>query len=230
MGVRIREMRLDAQGIDEASEQVANVIDDAGFDRRTVLSARLTFENALMSLQGHFGEDVPTELVVGRYLGQPVLQVRVKGERYDPREDSTASDWERSLMEASGMRPLYVYRGGRNIVGFMCPLRVSSMGISAIAVALGVLLGFAGRLIPDDVRAAALDGLITPLFDTFIGMLAGIAAPLMFLSVAGGICGIGDMVALGRNGKVVVGRFLRDNALAVLRAFAIGLPLFHRTG
>ncbi|MBR3235475.1 MAG: dicarboxylate/amino acid:cation symporter [Atopobiaceae bacterium] len=230
MGVRTRKMLLDARGIDDASEQVAAVMADAGFDRYTILSARLTFENALMSLGEHFGSNYPAELVVGERLGQPVLQVRVKGERYDPREASVASDWERSLMEYSGMRPTYAYRGGCNIVGFVCPLRVTSMLQSAIAIVLGVLLGVAGRFIPVEVRTMMLDSLITPLFDTFIGMLSGIAAPLMFLSIAGGICGIGDMGELGRSGKVVVGRYLRADVLAVLVAFAVGMPLFHPTG
>lgn len=50
--------------------------------------------------------------------------------------------------------------------------------------------------------------MITPVFDTFMGLLSAVAGPLIFLSVAGGIYNIGDIATLGKVGKRMIGRFL----------------------
>ena len=230
MGMQTSNILLDAQGIDESSEALWDFLVGAELDRRSALSARLTFESALLRLRERFGDGTPAELVMGSRFGRPVVMARVKGERFDPREVGDETPWERSLMEASGMRPVYAYRGGINIVSISGPLRISSMAQSAAAITLGVVLGFSGRFMPDDLRLYILDGLVSPLFDTYIGMLSGIAGPMVFLSVAWGICGIGDMVALGRSGKALIGRFLRADVLAVLFAMGVCLPIFRLQG
>lgn len=145
MGMQTSNILLDAQGIDESSEALWDFLVGAELDRRSALSARLTFESALLRLRERFGDGTPAELVMGSRFGRPVVMARVKGERFDPREVGDETPWERSLMEASGMRPVYAYRGGINIVSISGPLRISSMAQSAAAITLGVVLGFSGR-------------------------------------------------------------------------------------
>ena len=42
--------------------------------------------------------------------------------------------------------------------------------------------------------------MITPVFDTFMGLLSAVSGPLIFLSVAGGIYNIGDIIDGGYTG------------------------------
>ncbi len=50
--------------------------------------------------------------------------------------------------------------------------------------------------------------MITPVFDTFMGLLSAVAGPLIFLSVAGGIYNIGDIATLGKVGKRIISRLV----------------------
>lgn len=228
MATQTNKIVLDLEGIDSASEAVEAFLAKSKLDRRSQLSARLTFENALLNLRDTFGDGYPAELAVGNRLGKPRLVVKVRGRRFDPRILGDENDWAHSLMEAAGLRPSYAYNGGFNIISISCPRPPMGSTLKAtIAIALGLLLSRAGFLLPDATRESILTGLIQPLFDTYVKMLAGVAGPMVFLSVACGITGIGDMVALGRSGKTIMGRHLAINLVAVLVAFAVGIPVFH---
>lgn len=218
---------LDLEGIDCASEAVGEFLADSKLDRRSQLSARLTFESSLLRLREAFGDGYPAQLSVNNRLGKPRLTVKVRGRRFDPRELGEETSWELSLMEAAGLSPSYAYHGGHNIIAISCPRPPMGSTLKAfVAIALGLLLSQIGLRLPDGVRDYILTGLIDPLFDIYVKMLAGVAGPMVFLSVACGITGIGDMVALGRSGKAIMGRLLVANLMAVLLALAVGIPVF----
>ena len=72
--------------------------------------------------------------------------------------------------------------------------------------------------------------MITPVFDTFMGLLSAFASPLIFLSVAGSIYNIGDIATLGKVGKRMISRFLWMT-LIFTTVFGIAiLPLFPLAG
>ncbi len=227
--LQTKEIVLDSEGIDSASEAVATFLEnDTKLDRRSVLSARLTFENALIRMQEHFGDDTPVTLSAGNLLGKPILMVRMRGERFDPRDEVGQTEWERSLMEAAGLRPTYAYLGGYNVISISCPRApMGSTAHAAIAIVLGVIISRVGMYFPESTREMLLEGLVTPLFDTFTGMLSGIVGPMVFFSVAWGICGMGDMAALGRSGKVLIKRFLLADVAGAVVAMLVGIPVFH---
>ena len=221
MGVQTSETTLDSMAIDELSEQLAEFLTEAELDRRSALSCRLAFESCLIKLHEHLGE-AATTVVVGKRLGRPRFEVRVRGEKLDPREASGMTDWERSLLETSGLQPAYAYRGGYNIVAISLPFpELGSTFISFLALVLGFVLSFAGRYLPDPVREMLLAELIDPLVDVFVAILAGIAGPLVFFSVAWGICGIGDMASLSRSGRSYIARFMGANAVSMLLALSL---------
>lgn len=227
MAIRTEDIRLDATGIDAASELAEAFLVEAKLDRRSVLSARLSFESCLLNLRAHFGDGAEATLVTGRVLGRPRLSVGVPGERYDPRDKGEFSDWEHSLMETAGISPAYAYRGKTNYVSLSQPLpELGSTAISFFAILLGVALSYAGGYLSDGMRQMLLEELIDPMVSTFVSVLSGVAGPLVFMSVAWGICGIGDMASLGRSGKALIGRFLRADVLATLLTLAVCVPLF----
>ncbi len=230
MAIKTSDIVLDLEGIDSASEAVEEFLAKSKLDRRSQLSARLTFENALLNLRDTFGDGFPAQLVVGSRLGKPLLVVKVRGRRFDPRTLGDESAWEHSLMEAAGLRPSYAYRGGHNIISISCPRPPMGSALkAAIAIVLGLALSRAGFLLPDSTREYILTGLVKPLFDIYVKMLAGVAGPMVFLSVACGIAGIGDMVALGRSGKAIMRRHFVVNLFGALLALVVGIPIYRLT-
>lgn len=155
----------------------------------------------------------------------------VRGERFDPLTVSQHFSPDevlmgRSVMAASGLEPHYSYRGGQNIISLIRPRPpMSSIRQILIGFALGLLVALLGNTFMSEAhRAYTLETFVMPLFDIYLGMLGGLAGPLVFLSVAWGVCGIGDVTMLGRNGKSLVGRYLRDNAIATVIAILVCIP------
>ena len=218
------QLPLSAEGIDRVCEQAQGFLAKTGMTEREALAGRLSIENVLVMWNHHYGDDTPVTVRMGNMLGKPGILVAVRGERFDPRtKTTTATKYApiaRRMMEESGFVPAYAYRGGHNIITLTRPRPpMSSLTQILIAFVLGLVVALAGNaLIPEAGRTYALEKLITPLFDLFLGMLSGLAGPLIFFTVAWGVCGIGDVAILGRSGKSLVGRFLRDNVLATVFA------------
>lgn len=227
------ELQLDNEGIDRASDMVSSFLVSTGATDREVMAGRLAFENALLFLQAHFSDETLATIKAGKKFGRPCLTATVRGERFDPLAVEQHFDPDevlmgRMVMEASGLEPSYSYRGGLNIISLMRPRPpMSSIIQILIAFVLGLMVALLGNTLMTEMqRAYTLDKLVMPLFNLYLGMLGGLAGPLVFLSVAWGVCGIGDVNMLGRNGKSLVGRYLRDNAIATVAAILVCIPAF----
>ncbi|MDO4796560.1 MAG: cation:dicarboxylase symporter family transporter [Coriobacteriales bacterium] len=227
------ELLLDARGIERASAMVGTFLVETGMSKREAITGQYSFENVLLMWREHYGDGVPATIKAGKWFGKPSMSVAVRGERLDPRGIDTYNDDEyasfaRSMLGASGFTPTYSYRGGYNIVTLTRPRPpLSSLAQILIAFLLGLAISLMGNFFLSQTdRTYALEKFVTPLFDVFLAMLGGLAGPLIFLTVAWGVCGIGDVTALGRSGKSLVGRFLRDNGLATLFACVVCIPFF----
>jgi Na+/H+-dicarboxylate symporter len=227
------ELRLSNEGIDRASEMVASFLTSTGTTEHQTIAGRLAFENALLFLQSYFGEDTLVTIKVGKKLGRPCLTATAPGERFDPHAVSQFFDNDevlmgRMVMQASGLKPHYAHRGGKNIIALMRPRPpLSSLRQILIAFVLGLMVALLGNtLLLEGQREYALNTLVMPFFNVYLGMLGGLAGPLVFLAVASGICGIGDLGTLGRNGKSLVGRFFRDNGIATVISVLICIVAF----
>ena len=175
---------LDAAGIDEASEAIASYLQSIQLDRRSALSVRLSLEDVLMQLAEHFDNQATAMIAMGMRFGHPRIIVRVRGERFDPRATGTQSDWDDLLLEASGLRPVYSYNGGHNIITATLPRKpLSGTIVTFLSIAFGAIAAYAGTFLPDGVREGLLTDVVTPLFDTFVSMLAGLGIPAQVLGI-----------------------------------------------
>lgn len=224
---------LTTEGIDHASEQVAAFLDGTVLGPRESMACRLTFEHALLMLRDYSGDGAPARLAVSKLLGRPRLMVMVRGKKFDPLAAENDLDEEsmvigRAVLEASGMRPTYSYRGGQNTLTLVRPRPpLSSLAQILIAFAAGLVVAAAGTaLLGDQDLQHVIEAYVTPLFNVYLGMLGGIAGPLVFLSIANGICDIGDVATLGRAGKSLAGRFMRSNVAGMALAMVVCVPLF----
>lgn len=97
-------------------------------------------------------------------------------------------------------------------------------------MALALFCGLVSSFLPEKTVNFLSEEMITPVFDTFMGLLSAVAGPLIFLSVAGGIYNIGDIATLGKVGKRMISRFLWMT-LIFTTVFGIAiLPFFPLAG
>lgn len=91
-----------------------------------------------------------------------------------------------------------------------------------LGAALGLLLNLGGWATPGGwVDYYLLDGLFQVIGTLFVNALKMLVVPLVLLSLIGGVCGIGDLNALGRVGLKTFFWFLLTTALAIATALAL---------
>jgi len=149
---------------------------------------------------------------LGKRLGRPYLQVELEGTPCNPLAQDTEEygSYRSRLMANMGLSPLYSYENGKNKIVFKLKKQKNTPLLSlALTVAAAVTFGLAGLLLPEAWRTSVLDRLLSPLYKTFFNMLGTIVGPMVFLSVAWGICGIGDTATFGRIGKLMLFHFFK---------------------
>ncbi len=227
----VREYDLTDGGIDAASEAIDQFLAQAKVAKREALRVRLAMEEALLCYRGRHTAERAT-LRLQRRLRSIRVEAAIPGERLDPFREGNDLDeggaMLSSMMANMGLAPLWQYRDGVNRILFTPKRekRQSFIASMAAAVILAVVLGLLGQLLPDGLRAGITDGVITPVFNTFMGLLSAVAGPMIFLSVAWGICCIGDTATLGRIGKRMVTHFVLMTFLLTAAGGAAMLPLF----
>ncbi len=219
-------------GIDAASEAIEQFLAQMGVEQREILRVRLAMEEALLC----YRERRETErfvLCLQRRLRSIRVEAVIPGGRLDPFREGDALDeggaMLAGMMAHMGLAPLWQYRDGVNHILFT-PKRKKRQSLitsMAAAVALAVILGLLGQLLPGGLRAGITREVITPIFNTFMGILSAVSGPMIFLSVTWGICCIGDTATLGRVGKRMVSHFVLMTFLLTAAGGAAMLPLFH---
>ena len=188
--------------IDLACEEVGNFLELAGVERREALHMKLTFEEVLLEYQTKFGEKAPFKVRCIKRFPSIRVEIIVPGEAYDPLSKSEEDDAViHSLLARIGLAPVWSYKNNHNYVVFMPKKKpVSSTVKMAVAMGLAIFCGVFLNVLPEGFRVGANSYLLTPLTDAFMGLISAVAGPLIFLSVLGSICSMGNMETLGKIG------------------------------
>ena len=97
--------------------------------------------------------------------------------------------------------------------------------VLGIVVAAALAVGLTGMfLFPDDLRGKVLETAINPVYNTFFRILGCIAGPMIFLSVAWGVYGIGDAATFGRIGRRMMIRYV-GTTMIVCACCSVFYPL-----
>lgn len=232
MKMNTEEFTLNSTAVDVVADKVGAFLSGLKMEKKNVLRLRLTMEHILLNWREAFGDGTPFSLTTGRRFGRPFLALELKGDSVNPLGGDTDDfgEYTERMMANMGLTPTYTYQKGVNVVQIRLKKRrlnpLAALVLAAVA-ALGV--GFAGLALPETFRTSVADGFLTPLYETFLGLLATIAGPMIFLSVAWGIYGVGDAAVFGRIGKKMLFRFFGMTALICIGAFAVLLPFFQLT-
>ena len=192
--------------IDRACEEVGAFLAKVGVERREALRTKLSFEEVLLEYQSKFGEEATFRIRLIKRLSSIKVEIIVEGESYNAlAKNSDEGDVIQGLLAGIGLAPTWNYKNGKNYIVFIPKKKQLSGTVKmVVAVGLAVLVGLLLNLLPDGVRAGANDYVLTPVTDAFMGLISAVSGPLIFLSVLGSICSMGNMETLGKIGSKTI--------------------------
>ncbi len=225
----MKKIKLSNENIAQTVDLAEETFREWGVDARNILQIRLALEETLLKYQETFGTEAVFAQKYIRRFQSVRLELAITGERFDPFDtgEEEQSEVLRGLLANMGVVPAWQYKNGRNLIVFTPKKKErSQIVLLVLAVVLAVLCGGVCSFLPDGIREFLVNDLISPVFNRFMGLLSAIAGPLVFLSVIWGIYSIGDMAAMGRIGKRMIGRFLLMTIFLTLPACAVTMLLF----
>ena len=222
------EAALCAETIDACSDRVRMFLAGRKLPKRDIVRYTMTIEELLLKASETAPPETSIRLQTGIRFFRPFVSLEITGSAQNIyTEDSAAHGmFGDRILKNLGLSPEYTYTGGRNTYYFRLPKKRLSPFISLIiALAAAFAVGFGGFLLPETLRDVLLNDLMTPLHDTFLHILGCIAGPMVFLSVAWGIYGIGDAATFKRIGKKMILGYSATVYVAVILIGTLCIPL-----
>ena len=202
---------LNHENIDIASNEIIDFLTNESVASKDVQRIRLSVEEILLKYFNHFGSEKEFEVSISKRFRSLKIELTIAGESVNPFDsDGDYGEILNSLLTSLGLAPVWRYKNGKNKVTFTVKKKkkISQTLQLGIAILAAIVLGGLCTLLPDNISAIVTNDVVSPVFDTFMGLLSAIAGPIIFLSVVWGICGIGDMTTFGKIGKRMIGRFV----------------------
>ncbi len=213
--------QLSNENIEAICDAVSEFMTTRGVAKHEIMKVMLTLEEALLDYQECFPEDSEVNLHMYTILGTIRAVIRVAGERRDPFEAESSSEW--SLMGAirageDAPRASWKYKSFFNeiVITARRERKLSSIAQIGIGFLCGALLGCAMLLLPEETARDIVTSYITPVTGAFTGLLCVMAAPMCFFAITLGIVRLGDISAFGYVAKKMLARFV---LLALLLSF-----------
>ena len=218
MLIYTKEYSLSASSCDEISAEIAAFCVNQHVDGKDVLRYRLSAEESLLNWldKGCRGRSI--RLKAGRKLFSAYIIIEMDGSPVDPdiEQSEELGEYCNIILINLSLKPAYSYTNGRNSLYYQIKKKaMPQLQVLGIVAVLSIFVGVFGVLfIPDGLRQMILESIINPIYDTFFNILGCIAGPMIFLSVAWGIYGIGDVETLGTIGRTMMLSFLKYVSLA----------------
>ncbi len=142
--------------------------------------------------------------------------------------NSEEDEFMRQALVRIGKLPRWQYRRGSNRILFsLSKKQMPEWKRLLLALCLALIMGALMRLVPSGVRGVILEGVISPILDTFLGFLNAVAGPMIFLSVIWGVYSIGDTASFSVMGKKLGLKYLFYLCLLTVLAALISLMTFN---
>ena len=225
----MNEKILSNSNIDLTCEEVGNFLASAGVERREALHMKLTFEEVLLEYQEKFGEQALFKVRCIKRFPSIRVEIVVPGDAYDPLNKEGEDDAViQSLLAKIGLAPTWSYKNNKNYIVFI-PNKKSLSGTVKMAGAIGLAIfcGISLNTMPEGFRMAVNSYFLTPLTDVFMGLISAVAGPLIFLSVLGSICSMGNLETLGKIGSKTITVLLTGMAMSSI-FMTVFASLFYR--
>lgn len=204
---------LSAASVDRVSEDLHGFLNSLGMQRKNAIATRLSTEDLLLNLSGHFGEEKDFIYTKNSFWGRPYITIAVEGDKYNPLEregDELFGDYQNELLRNVDSAPVYTYEHGINIITVKFSKKeLNPMIKLLLAIVAAVLVSLIKFVLPESAIDFVKDDLLSPVNSTFMGMMVTVELPLVFFSVVSGILGVGNSSVFGRIGRIMVLYLLR---------------------
>ncbi len=212
-------MELSDKNISKAVEEVEEFFEKAGVSRKDKIKISLMIEEALIRFQERFGEKKVFKITKKKWFNEPKVIVRIKGEAFNPLD--VDDDEDNNFLPQSVMKNLlnyesaganYKYSYGYNELNIFSkkeykPLKIPG-GKVTIATAVAVIAAFVVKfLFPQHIQYIIVENIVTPLFQTLMGLILAVNIPLIFISIMASICAMDDISTLNESGSKIIKRF-----------------------
>ena len=224
----MQDYTLTNHDIDVACHEVETFCERANGEKRDILRTRLAVEETLLKYQEAFGTKGTFQFQCRKRINRLYAGLSIPGERNDVVHSDSGEESAvmKGILSGMGEIPTWQFKNGVNYLTFTLKKKKLSPAVSLLAaVALALFCGMVSSFLPEKTVNFLSEEMITPVFDTFMGLLSAFASPLIFLSVAGSIYNIGDIATLGKVGKRMISRFLWMTLILGNRAAIVSLFL-----
>ena len=217
---------LTNDNINSACDDIEKALANFQVERREALRIKLMLEEELLAYQSRFGEATSCIVRCIKRISSIRVEVIIPGEAYDPFEKIDEEDeLTRSLLAGIGMIPIRSYKKGKNRIVFTAKKKTLSDTKKMIfAIILAMMTGFGLSFLPKDVYDGINDYFMTPVTDTFMGLVTAVSGPLVFCSVLGSICYMGNIENFGKIGSKIIKTIL--GKMFLINCFAVGAGYF----
>ena len=226
---------LTREAVDRVTDQISGFLSEAGVEKKSALKMQLRLEDLILSACEHFDEKCEYTLETGHRFRKPFVRFSYEGESFNPLEDDgndlLSGGWSNRFMADSGLSPSWNRRGNCNVL--QLNLNRKKLGMLQgvlLGVVLSLIVGFAGKLLPEDVRKFCSEQILDNIQGMYFSALKTFAGLMIFLSVVCGIFEMGDASEFSRIGKRMIGRFLSNmliiTVICGIVAYAVFRPQF----
>ena len=214
--------------IDLTCEDVGAFLTSVGVEKREALRIKLTLEEILLDYQAKFGKEATFKVRCVKRLLTIKVELIVAGRVYNPLEKDEEENAINGILAGIGLAPSYGYRNGKNHIIFIPKKKPLSTTVKmGVAIGLAIIAGILLKLLPEGIRAGANEYVLTPVTDAFMGLISAVSVPLIFLSILGSICSMGNMETLGKIGSKTIKVLLLYMTVISVFMTALGSLFFH---
>lgn len=189
--------------IDRAIGKVEEFLDSSGVERREALSIRLSFEEVLLNYRERFSEEKSFFVRCVKRLSTIKIEISVAGQSYNPFEEE--NEITGSILARIGLAPTWNYSKGKNVVVFIPKKKAVSGTVKLIAAfVLSIVAGVVLSFMPEFVRKGVSEYVLTPVSGALMGLISAVSGPLIFFSVLGSVCAMGNIETFGKIGSKTI--------------------------
>lgn len=201
-------MNLHNEQIQTVNDTLTQYLESTQLERGDIIRITFLIEEALLYYQEQFGDEISFSFDYGKKWGVNQFSLQINGQSLNPfaiESEEETPEILSNIMSTIGLNPAWKYYSGKNVISLSLPKKKKSPLINlAMSLLSAFVIWSVFLLLPDSFTAAALTYAVTPLFETFVGLISAISGPLIFCSVAYSIYAMGDITTFSSIGSKLI--------------------------
>ncbi|MDO4978314.1 MAG: cation:dicarboxylase symporter family transporter [Eubacteriales bacterium] len=220
---------LSGSSIDEIGAELEHFFEEHGDERKNAIRMAFAAQEILLKYRTHFDDDCVIRTVQTARLGMVRFEIRIPGQQFDPFADAEEeNELMQLLLSRMNIAPTWSYKKGCNRISFIRQekKKLGSLAQMGIAIVSAAILGMICSAFAPELGLFLSETVLSPIFDSLMGIISTMAALLIFISVMNSICGLNDLSTLSRVGRTMLLSMLKW--LTLCSTFtAAGMVLFY---